>query len=107
MTAVLRGQLLWSRDVGAELPPGATISSLASVPELGAVCVTASTGDLLLLSSDGRELEEVRLPRRPGGRCSASCLPPSKNLLQTARPAAASSCQARACAWQLMRQNSE
>ncbi len=46
-------------------------------------------------------------PRWPGGRCCPSCLPPSDNLLRTARPAAAPSCQARARAWQPMRQSSE
>jgi len=72
---VLRGQLLWSRDVGAELPPGATVSSLASVPELGAVCVAASTGALLLLSADGGELDEAR-SASVAGRALLPELPP-------------------------------
>ncbi|KAK9834184.1 hypothetical protein WJX81_006434 [Elliptochloris bilobata] len=53
------GQVLWSKDVGAELQQGATVSSLASVPELEALCITASTGELLLLSANGQHLEEV------------------------------------------------
>ena len=53
-------QVLWSKDVGLDLTPGAMVSNLASVPELEALCITASTGELLLLNADGQHLETVR-----------------------------------------------
>ena len=58
------GQVLWTKDIGAELPPGTTTSSLAHVPELDALCVATSTGELLLLSTDGEDLEEVCRERK-------------------------------------------
>lgn len=57
------GQMLWTKDIGAELPPGTTTSSLAHVPELDVLCVATSTGELLLLSTNGEELEEVSRER--------------------------------------------
>ena len=55
-------QVLWSKDVSMDLTPGATVTNLASVPELEALCSTASTGEVLLLSTDGQHLEMVSFP---------------------------------------------
>lgn len=55
-------QVLWSKDVSMDLTPGAVVSSLASVPELEALCVTASTGEVVLLDTDGQHFETVRTP---------------------------------------------
>lgn len=64
-SVVLHVQVLWSETLqipsGDGLRPGSLITSIAFLPELEALCIAATCGELLLVLPS-REVQEARQP---------------------------------------------
>ena len=64
-SVALHVQVLWSESLpnasGDGLGPGSQITSIAFLPELEALCIAATSGELLLVLTS-REVQEARRP---------------------------------------------
>lgn len=62
-------QVLWQQPIGAVAGgPDSTVTALSYSLELEGLCIGLSTGELVFLSTEGRQLEEVGIIE--GGICA-------------------------------------